>query len=107
MKTNKLTVNEHKKLGRELKFLNRYSTNLYCVLSNAYGKTSRVCKVAGKFEEAIRELKDAMENKCFRDHPDDATLDLYYGMLEVGECFEHLAVSPTIKNAVFSIAIEK
>ena len=78
MKKKKLTIEEHKEIGKHLKEIREYLINLSCTVPNTYGKTSSAGKLACKLFENVDALRSVMENQCFRDCPGEADTDVYY-----------------------------
>jgi hypothetical protein len=75
----KLTIEEHRVIGAELKLIRQYLITLSCKIPNTYGKTSRVGKQAVRVYEGIDHLRNVMENQMFVDCPGDGDTGIYYG----------------------------
>lgn len=75
----KLTIEEHREIGAELKRIREYLITLSCKIPNTYGKTSRVGKKARWVYEGIDHLRNVMENQMFVDCPKDSDTKIYYG----------------------------
>ena len=75
----KLTIEEHRKIGAELKQIRQYLITLSCKIPNTYGKTSRVGKQAVRAYSGIDPLRSAMENQMYMDCPGHGDTGIYYG----------------------------
>jgi hypothetical protein len=74
----KFTLDQHEKLGLQIKPFKDFLCSVSCELANRYGKTSRQAKLAHQAFNKMTELKSALEDCAFRDHPNGASTDLYY-----------------------------
>lgn len=74
----KLTIEDHQRIGAELKRIHKYMATLSCKIPNTYGKTSRVGKQAARVYDAINQLRNVMENQLYVDYPVDAYTGIYY-----------------------------
>jgi uncharacterized protein YqfA (UPF0365 family) len=74
----KLTMAEHQELGRQISEVRAILIKAACTLPNAYGKTSRVSRLAVKSFEAIQNLQCELDEQVFKDHPKDAATHIYY-----------------------------
>jgi hypothetical protein len=79
MKPKTLPLAEHLSLGRNLKQARAFLMDASCKLPSAYGKTSRVAKLAKRTLHHLEILKCELDNQVFRDHPHEAHSGIYYG----------------------------
>ena len=82
LKKAKLTIEQHEQLGLQIKPFKDFMCHVSVELSNRYGKTSRQAKLACVAWEKLGQLKSALEDCAFKDHPNEATTDLYYWATE-------------------------
>ena len=82
MRKAKLTIEQHEKLGQEIKPFKDFMCHVVTELSNRYGKSSRQAKLADAVWQKLGALKSALEDCAFKDHPTKATTDLYYWATE-------------------------
>ena len=75
----KLTIEEHREIGAELKSIRKYLIALSCKIPNTYGKTSRAGKQSVRAYEGINQLRNVMENQMFVDCQGDCDTGIYYG----------------------------
>jgi hypothetical protein len=78
----KLTIKQHTKLGLQIKPFKDFMCHVSIELCNRYGKKSRQAKLALTVWEKLGDLKSALEDCAFEDHPAKATTDLYYWATE-------------------------
>jgi hypothetical protein len=77
-----LTIQQHEQLGLQIKPFKDLMCHVVVELSNRYGKTSRQAKLADVVWRKLGDLKSALEDCAFNDHPGEATTDLYYWATE-------------------------
>lgn len=63
----KLTLQQHRKLGAELRRMRDYLTTESGRLGNTYGSSSKAHRYASRAADAIDKLRSEMENVMFRD----------------------------------------
>jgi hypothetical protein len=79
MKPPKLTIEEHRGIGAELKRIREYLLDLCCKIPDKYGKTNRAGKQAVRVYEGICHLRNVMENQMYLDCPGNGDTGIYYG----------------------------
>jgi hypothetical protein len=86
MRKAKLTIEEHREIGKALKtFRNERLINYAISIENATPKNSRQSKAARKALDAIDELRNVMDDLVCEDYFDeigDAFKEIYYGAEE-------------------------
>jgi hypothetical protein len=70
---NKLPLSTHKKIAEHI----RRGMYLWVEAANAYPQKSKEHRAFAKYEKAAKELKNIMDNACFREHPNSG--EVYYG----------------------------
>ena len=76
-----LTMDEH---GEIEDFLRRTRAEWHTIsihILNAYPQTSQAHKVARQLVKALDAAKTELEEQMFQDHPEEGTVDVYYGNL--------------------------
>lgn len=79
MKTRKkLTMDEHRLLGVQLKSARKALLPQRVLVPNTYGRHSVVGKIMAKLIAALDAAKSEMENQMFRDYPEVDDCSVYY-----------------------------
>jgi hypothetical protein len=78
MKTTKLTIEEHRELGAELKTVRSVLMKRSVQVGNTYGVTAKTHRRIDKALRALEGAKSELENQLFLDHPKEATHGVYY-----------------------------
>jgi hypothetical protein len=78
MKKTKLTLDEHREIGKRLNQIYQELQSLGCLIPNTYGKTSRAGRLAGKAGDAVSNLRCELDDQFYRDFPQKADLTRAY-----------------------------
>jgi hypothetical protein len=78
MRVKKLSLDEHRNLAASLRSIRRGISEIYNTISGCR-LTTRVGQKLYGAELRLREVKSELEAVLFRDHPAEASLDVYYG----------------------------
>jgi hypothetical protein len=81
MRKQRLTLNEHKALGAELKAIHSQLVRISVTVGRAYPLQGRATRQANAAHEAVSGLRCWLEEEMLRDHPDlgNDSLRIYYG----------------------------
>lgn len=82
----KLSMDEHLELAADLRSIRRGISAIYGKISGCR-LTTRVGRKLYSAELKLQEVKSELEDVMFRDHPEEASLDVYYG--RHGDCEPH------------------
>lgn len=74
-----LTLDEHRQAGAELKAMHQTLVKLIVQLGAAYPVTGPINRRVKKVQGALSELRCALDDQVFKDHPTRATTRVYYG----------------------------
>ena len=80
--TKKISMKEHKAMGLQFKLLyDRLLVNAMDILNNEPTKVKgrKAIRYEKKSYEAVRELSCYLEEIMYRDYPDKAVLEIYWG----------------------------
>ncbi len=69
-----LTIQQHEQLGLQIRPFKDLMCHVVVELSNRYGKTSRQAKLADVVWRKLGDLKSALEDCAFNDHPGEVNL---------------------------------
>jgi len=78
-RTKKMTKQEHREIGAELKKIRKSMMALSCKIPNTYGKTSLAGKQATKAYYAIESLRNLMDRQLGVDCGAEFETGIYYG----------------------------
>lgn len=76
----RFSLEKHEETGGRLKRLNRELMDLHIQLSNEYGKTSKLTKLAEQATSSVDLLRNALDESVCEENPDLPDMQsIYYG----------------------------